>query len=89
MFFVGVGWIVMGIVSLFARRISWLRRVIFLLMSAFYSSVGFARAFHTDLKTMAGISSSSVIIIMLLLPSMVILLGIRDEYFKRKHDLDA
>jgi len=86
MFFVGVGWIVMGIVGLFGRRISWLRRAIFLLMSVFYSAVGFTSAFHRDLKTMTGISSSSTIIIMLLLPSVIILLGVRDKYFNRKHD---
>jgi len=86
MLFVGAVWIVMGIIALFGRKISWLRRVIFLLMSIFYSAVGFASAFHTDLSTMAGISSSSVILIMLLLPSIIILLGIWDGYSKGKHD---
>ena len=56
----------------------------FLLMSVFYSMIGFTSALHTDLNTMIGISSSWVIILMLLLPSIVILLGIRDGYFKRK-----
>lgn len=79
----------MGIIGLFGRQISWLRRVIFLLMSVFYSAIGFAGAFHTDLGTMTGIGSSAVFIVMLLLPSIVILLGIRETYFKRKHDPDA
>ena len=79
----------MGIIGLFGQQISWLRRVIFLLMSIFYSAVGFAGAFHTSLGTMTGISPSAVFIIMLLLPSIIILLGIRDGYFKRKHDPDV
>jgi hypothetical protein len=89
MMLVGIAWIVMGIVGLFGRRISWFRRVIFLLMSAFYSAVGFTRAFHGDLSKMTGLSSSSVMIVMLLLPSIIILLGIWDEHFKRKHDPGA
>jgi uncharacterized membrane protein YuzA (DUF378 family) len=89
MLFVGVGWICMGIIGLFGRRISLLRRVLFMLMSVFYAAVGFASAYHTNLNTVAGISSSAVFIIMLLLPSIIILLGIKDGYFKRKHDPDA
>ena len=62
-FAIGVLWICMGIIGLFGRRISLLRRAIFLLMSVFYAAVGFAGAFNTDLSTMTGISSSTVFII--------------------------
>ena len=89
MLLVGVAWVCMGIIGLFGRRISWLRRVLFMLMAAFYAAVGFAKAYHTDLSTVVGISSSAVFIIMLLLPSIIILLGIKDGYFKSKHDPDA
>jgi len=88
-FFIGALWICMGTIVLFGRRISWLRRLIFMLMSGFYAAVVFAGAFHSDFSAMTGISASTVFIIIMLLPSILILLGIWDGYFKRKHDPDA
>ena len=85
-FFIGTLWICMGFIGLIGRRISCLRRVLFMLMSVFYAAIGFAGAFHTDLSALIGISSSAVLIIMLLLPSIIILLGIWDRDFKRKDD---
>jgi len=84
MLLVGVEWIGMGIVNLFARRISWLRRVIFLLMSVFYSAVGFTSAFHTDLNRMVGISPSLVVTVWILIAILFALKILAGYLFSEK-----
>jgi hypothetical protein len=59
-----------------------LRRVAAVLMVGTLASQSFARAFHFNLSTLTGISSSALsVITFFLLPAIVIILGIRD----RKH----
>ena len=84
---VGAGCFVMGIAGLFRRRISWLRRVIFLLIFVFCSAVGFASAFHIDFSTMTGISWPVIIIMLFFLIPIYFIWDIWDD--KRKHDPDA
>ena len=60
-----------------------------MLMSGFYAAVVFADAFHSDFSAMTGIGAPTVFMIVMLLPSLCILLGIWDGYFKHKHDPNA
>ena len=68
-----------------------LMRVFAALTCALFAAQLFAEAFHCNLSTLTGISSSALhLITFSIVPPIVIILGVRhNRRFRRKHDPDA
>jgi hypothetical protein len=64
--------------------ISPLRRIVLILMCGFCAAILFTGAFHRNLAEIMGIKSETFILILIFLPSLSVLLGIRDKHVMRR-----